>query len=262
MVKVLQSKKVSSKLQILVEIAANQPVIRQRDIASKMKITPQAVSEYIKELVDEGMVYTDGRKRYEITKEGVNWVLMMAGELRDYIRYINDVVTNISVWTAIAGDDLKKDQKVFLRMKDGMLYAHNSGPGATAICVSDAKKGEDVGISSIEGLIEMEIGKITICKVPKVEQGGSKNVDLDRLREEVDKKDMVGVMGIEALIALSRIDVVPDSIYGTKEAVVEAVGHGLSFLVVCVEDEIPSLISYLQKENLEYELLDLRKFYI
>lgn len=46
MIDLLHSKKESTKFQILVEITAHQPNVRQREIAEKVGITPQAVSEY------------------------------------------------------------------------------------------------------------------------------------------------------------------------------------------------------------------------
>ncbi|MDD4448930.1 MAG: MarR family transcriptional regulator, partial [Methanothrix sp.] len=82
MANVLQSKRESSRFQILVEIAAHQPNLRQKEVAESMGVTPQAISEYIKELVADGLVTTDGRMRYRITKEGVEWLLENAAELQ------------------------------------------------------------------------------------------------------------------------------------------------------------------------------------
>ena len=53
---VLQSKRESSRFQILVEIAAHQPNLRQKEVAESLGVTPQAISEYIKELVADGLV--------------------------------------------------------------------------------------------------------------------------------------------------------------------------------------------------------------
>ncbi|MDF2954641.1 MAG: putative transcriptional regulator [Candidatus Alkanophagales archaeon MCA70_species_2] len=260
--KILQNKRMSSKFQILVEIAANQPNVKQRDIAAKLNITPQAVSEYVKELIEEGMVATDGRGKYRVTKEGVDFILRMTNELEEYSSYINNIITNISVWAAVADDDLKKGEGVSLRMKNGILYACKIEGGeeaeARAVCISDARRGEDVGITDIKGMIALELGKITVCIVPRIQNGGSKKVDLGRLKQAVKKSKLVGVIGIEALVALSRINRKPDIIHGTKEATIEASSKGLPLTVVCVEDEIPSLLHRLEGEGLSYELLDLR----
>jgi len=260
--KILQNKRMSSKFQILVEIAANQPNVKQRDIAAKLNITPQAVSEYVKELIEEGMVATDGRGKYRVTKEGVDFILRMTNELEEYSSYINNIITNISVWAAVADDDLKSGEPVSLKMRDGILYAckirEGEEVGARAVCTSDAKRGEDVGITKIRGMIALELGKITVCMVPRIQNGGSRKVDVKRLKDAVEKSELVGVIGIEALVALSRINRKPDVLYGTKEAAIEASSRGVSLTVVCVEDEIPSLLHRLESEGLSYELLDLR----
>ena len=49
MAEVLRSKNLATKFQILLEVAANQPNIQQKDIAGKLNITPQAVSGYVKD---------------------------------------------------------------------------------------------------------------------------------------------------------------------------------------------------------------------
>jgi putative transcriptional regulator len=66
MIKILQTKSGVTKFQVLIEIAAHQPNVRQKEIAAKIGITPQAVSEYIKELVNDGLM------------------LLRAGSVQDY----------------------------------------------------------------------------------------------------------------------------------------------------------------------------------
>ncbi len=56
MVEILRNKNLTTKFQILVEIASKQPNIQQKDIAKKLKITPQAVSDYIKQLLKDGFL--------------------------------------------------------------------------------------------------------------------------------------------------------------------------------------------------------------
>ncbi|MCZ7362173.1 MAG: winged helix-turn-helix transcriptional regulator, partial [Candidatus Methanoperedens sp.] len=97
---ILRSKKESTKFQILVEIASHQPDVRQKEIADKIGITPQAVSEYIRELVSEGLIFSEGRVRYRISKKGVEWVLERAMEMKKYARYVmEDIVSHVSVAT-------------------------------------------------------------------------------------------------------------------------------------------------------------------
>lgn len=259
MANVLQSKRDSSRFQILVEIAAHQPNLRQKEVAESLGVTPQAISEYIKELVADGLVTTDGRMRYSITKEGVEWLLESAAELKRYARVVmEEIISHVSVWTALAETDLVEGERVSLEMKSGLLYADKKeGVEASGVVIGDAKMGDDVGVSDLRGLISLDEGRITLCKVPRVQIGGSRKVDLNLLERELIGKKMVGCLGIEALVALRKVGREPDVIFGAKEFAVEAAYHGISSLIVSVDEQIPGLLTRLESEGLKYELIDL-----
>ena len=259
MIELLHSKSGITKFQILIEVAAHQPNVRQKEIAEKIGVTPQAVSEYIKELVAEGLVYSEGRVRYRITKIGVEWVLENAADMKRYARYVmSDIISHVSTWTAIAEEDLEEGKEVYLNMDKGLLYVSTTGvTNATGTTISSAKKGEDVGVTDLMGLIDLENASITICRIPRVERGGSRNVDVERLRALAKSKAYIATVGVESLIALKRIGLEPHVMFGAKESVIEAAYHGLSSLVLAIDEEVPSILSRLETENLEYELVDL-----
>jgi putative transcriptional regulator len=146
-------------------------------------------------------------------------------------------------------------------MKDGLLYASRviRGKGAKGVAVTEAKKGQDVGIRNIEGVIKLEPAKVMIGKVSNVQDGGSRSTDLARLKREVKGVRLVGALGTEALVALRQIGVKPDYVHGVREAAIEAAYCGLSFLIVCSEDKVSILVPRLEEENLDYEIIDLRK---
>jgi putative transcriptional regulator len=259
MANVLQSKRESSRFQILVEIAAHQPNLRQKEVAESLGVTPQAVSEYIKELVADGLVTTDGRMRYNITKEGVEWLLESAAELKRYARVVmEEIISHVSVWTALAEVDVAEGERVSLEMRGGLLYANKKeGVDASGIAISDVSSGEDVGVSDLKGLISLDEGKITVCKVPRVQLGGSRKVDLGALQGLLSNGKMIGCLGIEALVALRKAGREPDIIFGAKESSVEAAYHGISSLIISVDEQIPSLLNRLESEGLKYELVDI-----
>ncbi|NJD76988.1 MAG: winged helix-turn-helix transcriptional regulator [Candidatus Methanoperedens sp.] len=255
---ILRSKKESTKFQILVEISAHQPDVRQKEIADKIGITPQAVSEYIKELASDGFLFSDGRLRYRVTKKGVDWVLEKAIELKKYSRYImEDVVSHVSVATAIASKGLGRGQRVSLTMDKGLLYADPQEGEVTGTTISGAEEGEEVGVTDLKGMINLPSVSITICKVPRVERGGSRSVDYENLKKLSKDKTYIAAIGVEALISLRKINVHPDILFGARESVVEAAFHGLSSLVVSVDEEVPSLLNRLESEGLNYEVVDL-----
>ncbi len=261
MVDILRSKNLASKFQILLEIASNQPTIPQKEIAEKLAITSQAVSEYVKELVGKGWLSSSGRSKYKVTKEGVDWILKMARQLHAYTSFVNKVVADIYVTTAIAVTDLSCNQSVSLYMEDGLLFAADvvSEKGAHGITISEAKKGEDIGISNIEGVINLGIGKVAILKVPGIREGGSRNTDVDLLRKKINRCKLVGAIGVESIVVLKRVSINPDYVYGVKEAVVEAACHGLAISVVCVDYVISALIENLRENGIDYEIIDLKE---
>ena len=258
MVEILQNKNSATRFQILVEIAASGSNIQQKSIALRLGVTPQAISEYIRQLLKEELVVSIGRSQYRVSIKGVNWMLKMLRELRSYASLAEQAVTNITVCAAIAECDINRGQAVGLKMKNGLLFATNqTNGGAKGIAVSSVSQGEDVDISNIEGLVELTRGKVTILQVPSIQKGGSRQVDLELLQAQVINNQQVGAIGIESLISLRRVDIEPRYLYGVTEAAIEAAQCGLSFITVCTDDAIPGLIKRLQEEDLNYELIDL-----
>lgn len=257
---ILRSKREASRFQILVEIAENQPAIRQLEIAEKLGVTPQAVSDHIRELVEEGMVSMTGRSNYAVTRTGIEWVLANAQVLESYIRHIRlDIIQHISVWPAVAAEDLKSGEAVGLFMKDGYLYASKKPSPATATVYEDAKKNEDIGIVDINGIIDHHEGVIHICKIPRIQHGGSRRVDKDRLKEIVATTRMTAAAGIEASAALKSIGRKPDLFFGAFDGVVDAALHGITCSIVLVDNDLTNFLRRLENTSLEYVIHDLTR---
>ena len=258
MVEILRNKNLATKFQVLVEIADRGPNLQQRDIARTLNVTPQAISEHVRQLLKEGLLTSEERSHYHVTNEGVNWIIAVLREMRSYHDLVERAITNISVSAAIADTALYQGQKVGLEMRNGLLVATGeiSGGGSGIACM-DAQAGEDVGISDIEGIVGMEIGKVVIVKVPGVQRGGSRAVDIERLRSEVSRKGIVGAIGIEAIVALEKSGIDSFYTYGVIEAAVEAAHRGLSAAIVCVDEGTSGLIQRLNEENIDYGIIDI-----
>jgi len=192
---ILRSKREATRFQILVEIAEHQPSVRQQEIAEILGVTPQAVSEYIRELVDDGMVASHGRGRYNVTHTGIEWVMNNAEALESYAHHVtHEVIQPVVVWTALSACDIKKGDTVGVFMKGGMLFADFGKHAATGMSTLDAKKGMDVGVSNLTGIIDHSEGIVHVCKVPRIERGGSRNVSRTLLLEVIDGVDVVGAV--------------------------------------------------------------------
>lgn len=255
---ILRSKREVSRLQILVEIAEHQPAVRQQEIAEKLGVTPQAISEYIRELVDEGMVSASGRGNYEVTKTGIEWVLANAESLESYARHIRrDIIQQVAVWTAIAAENLKYGDAVGVYMKEGFLYAAKKPLAATGSVVADAKKDEDVGVARLNGIIEHKEGQIHVCKVPRIQHGGSRRVRREKLLEITAGVGMVAAVGLEAFIALKTAGRKPDMFFGAREGVIEAAFHGIDCAIIIVDEEFTDFLKRLESVHLNYVIHDL-----
>jgi putative transcriptional regulator len=85
-------------------------------------------------------------------------------------------------------------------MKEGVM--HTTAPDATTaqatgIALADAKVGEDLGLRDLHGKVNIKQGKIPIVKLPSMHRGGSRAVDLAKVKAYYDqfKPNWVGVMG-------------------------------------------------------------------
>ena len=233
MVEILQNKNSATRFQILVEIAASGPSIQQKSIAAKLGVTPQAISDYIQQLIKEDLVVSTGRSHYRVSTKGVNWMLKVLREFRSYASLVEQAVTNVTVCAAIAECDINQGQAVGLKMKNGLLFAtRQPNSGARGIAVSSVSRGEDLDVSNIEGLVKLTRGKVTILQVPVIQKGGSRQVDLELLQTQITSNQQVGAIGIEALVSLRRLNIEPRYLYGVTEAAIEAARCGLP----CVRD--------------------------
>jgi putative transcriptional regulator len=256
LIEILKNKNLTTRFQILAEIANSGPNIQQKDIAEKLDITPQAVSDYIGQLFAENMLISQGRSSYRITRDGVNWIIRMLRELAGYNDYVRKAINNISVCTAIAESDLSRDQKVGLKMSNGMLIASpDSSLPATGTTVTSARAGEDIGITGIEGIVPLDSGKATVLRVPGIQRGGSQQVDSRMVKKYADDSSFIGAIGLESFAVLNKLGIGYQK-YGIVEGAIEAVRSGLNTLVLCVEDETSNILSRLEQEDIPCELVD------
>ncbi|MCP1662219.1 MAG: winged helix-turn-helix transcriptional regulator [Methanocalculus sp. MSAO_Arc1] len=254
----LRSKRETTRFQVLVEIAEHQPSIRQQEIAEKLGVTPQAISEYIRDLADDGLIVAEGRGRYSVTRKGVEWVLQNAEQLESYARHVRrDIIQQVAVWAAIAGEEIQKGDEVGVYMKGGWLYAGSEPRSAMGVAIDDAEKGSDVGIARLNGIIDHTEGTICVCKVPRIERGGSRVIEREQLYKIVQKAEIVGAVGVEAYMALKKSGIRSDMFYGAREGVIEAAFHGMNCAIIVVDSEFTDFIKRLETAGLSYTIHDL-----
>jgi len=255
---VLRSKRNATRYQILVEIAERQPAVNQQEVADAIGITAQAVSDYLQDLVAQDYVTKHGRGRYEVTKEGVDWLISQTDELRTFVRHVSeDVIGQVEIESALATTDISEGETVSLTMRDGVLRAMAGDTGgATAVAVTDASPGTDVGVTNFEGVVEYDLGTVTAVSIPQVQNGGSRAVDADRIADLATDHDLVAVAGAEAEAAAAAADLAPDIRFGSAAAVGEAAAKGLDVLLLSATDALSTHTDALRDQNVSYEVVD------
>ncbi len=251
-----------TRFQILAEIAKNQPHLRQKDIAEKLGITIQAVSENIKSLTDEGFVeIREDTVRYHITKRGIEKLKKEAFDLRKYADEVVETMnTYKSVWPAIAEEDVKEGEKVWLKMKNGTLYATKETSSASAEVLQDSAKGEDIPLTKLEGTIELKPGEVTIIRLPNINKGGSRACNLDRINEIYNRGfHHVGIMGTISRVVADKLMIKPDFEFATPYAAVAASKRGLNVMILAVGKMTASITRKLDDEGIHYTIEDVEK---
>jgi len=260
--KVFKKKGELTRFQILAEIARQQPHLRQKDIAEKLGISIQAVSENIKSLTDDGFVeIKEGPARYHITKRGIEKVKKEAVDLRKYVdEVVETMSTYKSIWPAIAKEKLKSGEEVWLKMENGILCATKENASASAKVLHDADKDEDVALTNLSGTIELEPGNVFIIKIPAINQGGSRASNLNKIKDIYERGfDKTGIMGTVSKAVVGRVGITPDFEFATPYATVAAAKRGLNVLVFAVGKMTKSMTRKLDEEGIHYVVEDVKK---
>ncbi len=262
--RILREKSLSTKLLLLLEIMSEKPS-KLTSLAEALNITPQAVSEYIKKLTEDEFV-TQINGRYYATKEGVEFVHK---QLKDLKRFTEDKIRFLDIidkCIAIAGDEIEKGRRVGLFMEKGYLIAYpdrTSDSGGVAL--RDAKRGEDVPVGNLEGIVDHAMGRILIVHLHYSLENGSRDISIKKLKRTIDRLDYdkIAAGDIVSLSAAKKIDLEIDFEFAPVESTLEAVERGLSVLFLGSSDSINNILSSVGRFNtsyadkIEYSIVDI-----
>jgi len=254
MVDVLETKRAATRFRILVEIADRQPAVSQGEIAEAVGVTSQAVSEYTRELVDEGLVEKEGRSRYRVTKEGVDWLFQAATDVRRYAEHVTEgVLGSVQEDAAIATEAVAEGDAVTLSLREGLLHAMPGEEGsATGVATTDADAGEVVGVTGFEGVIDLDPGHVRVIQVRPVRSGGIEAID--EITDACADADLVTAAGVEAVVALREAGITDHSHFAAGEVAADAANRGQQVVVVATTDEVGRITDALRDADVAYEV--------
>ncbi|WP_255196744.1 MarR family transcriptional regulator [Halorarius litoreus] len=257
MVDVLENKRAATTFRVLAEIAERGPAVNQGEIAEAVGVTSQAVSEYIRELDERGFVEKEARSRYQVTKEGVDWLFQQAADVRRFADHVTeDVLGSMQEDAAVATATVAEGETVSLSIEEGLLHATPGDEGpATGVATTDADAGDVVGVTGFAGVIDLDPGSVTVYQVPPVRSGG--RVDEAALLTAADGTDLVAADGVEAVVALRDAGVEPDVTFAAGEVAADAASRGLDVVVVVTSDLAGRVTDALRDAGLAYEVADL-----
>jgi putative transcriptional regulator len=115
--------------------------------------------------------------------------------------------------------------------------------------------------------VKIERGRILIVKLPSIKEGGSRAVDLAKVRKlyEKHKPDRIGVMGVVGRAVLNKLELKADIEFGISKAAALAALRGLNVFVLVVGRMANRMIEEIDLTNVKrtinivYEIEDVRR---
>lgn len=259
-----------TKFQILVEILRNQPHVKQKDISDAFGVTIQAVSKYFKKLAKEGLLEVGvERADYRLTQKAIEKLHEDLKNLEEYTSKIKMDLKFEDIQLAMATYQVREGEKVGLIIKEGVLYTvppDSEDSQAFGIAATEAKTDEEVGLKEIQGKVKLGQGKILLIKLPSIKEGGSKNVDLEKVKKlyEEFKPDRIAVMGAVGRAVLNKLGLKANIEFGISAAVAIAASRGINVFVLAVGRMTNRIIAEIENINRKnatdifYEVRDVR----
>jgi putative transcriptional regulator len=255
--RLLRDKGEFTKFQILLEIMRNQPHVKEKDISDQLGITIQAVSKYFKKLTTDGLLEAGSeRADYRLTPKAITQLKENFRSLEQYVSTVKGAMKIERSWPAIATEPVKAGDEVGLLMKEGVMYTvpvDTPSTEAYGTALTSASKGEDLGLTDLRGKVKVKQGKILIIKLPSIRQGGSRAVDLGKVRAfyKEFQPDRVGVMGAVGRAVLNKLKLKADIEFGISRAAAIAASRGLNVFVLVVGRMVNRMIEEIDTINMK-----------
>ncbi len=225
-----------------------------RPLASSMSLTIQTVSEYLRQMTEEGLV--ERREGfYRPTQQGIAYLQQTFGRITEFITDQRKALAIIDTAVAIAGAPIVAAQPVGLFMEQGRLVAR---PGrhspSLGVALHGAKPLREVVVGRLEGIVNLEPATLSLLALPSAHDGGSAALDLAAVR--IQLRPLLRTTGVrcygigpvaEVVMRALRLDGPPDA--AIEQAALELTARGVPVLVLLEETAVHDLLGLLEATN-------------
>ena len=247
---VLRDLRSFTKILILIELK-KQPRLKLRNLASKLDITVQAVSEYLKIMMNDNLI-EKVNDEHRLTQIGVEFLHYNITSLKKFVDDNIHDLNIINVCTAVSHKKLKKGAIVGLIMRNGQLATtDNTGEGSKGTVLYDVDSASDVAIYNLNGIVDFSRGELFLIELPSSISGGSSLIDLKKIRKLIPKSSTVKLAAgdLVSVTVLNKIDRTPDIQFAPLSGSMEAVNKGITVKFLTSTDLLPNIISEIEKLN-------------
>jgi len=226
------------------------------EISRKIGITIQGVQYHTKIMREKGFIDNNGK----ITENGFDFLYSGLSSFRDFVIESMVKLDNVLVWEAIAMEDLKEGGVVWLKMRNGYLYATSERTGeASGTVMKDTPAGEIAGISQVKGIINVQLGTVSIIVIPDIENIKEMNVITEKVGSFMKSQPfgIFGVLGEEAMVVAKKMNINPELEFAPLESAFEASNRGISTHVIISNRRFHFILHTLrdlQRKNPKTEL--------
>jgi len=242
---ILRSKGRLTRLLILLELVNNKHT-NLKGIAKNLDITPQAVSEYLRQMGTEGLTAVS-EGHYRATKEGVN---VLQGDLLEIKTFVDDKISSLEIirsCMAIAGKDVRKGQKVGLYMKDGLLYAEPEHRSTSmGVSSSDVKTGSVFMVFELEGMLKLLPGTLRLMAIPPI---SASRLPKAKIEEQLRLGAKVAALDLESIGLLRSNAIRCDYEYPNIAYIINNIERGLDVVVFGTPQAISAAVKVLNEHN-------------
>ncbi len=244
--RLLRDKKSLTKFLLLYKMATDEPT-RLIELADSLDMSEQAVSNYVSTMEEENLINTGG-KRYKPTHKGMDFIEEIFSKLGDFLESASKTIDVISTCAAIAGEPIRKNDKVGLFMRDGFLHASNKKTSSIGIALNDADTGEPLLVGYLQGITEMDVGCIFLISVAQKNEVEEITRDLKQKLDSIEY-DILTVEEEWTLGLANMIDADANIKFAPISASLRAAEKGLDVAFILTENSLERTISTISRWN-------------